>query len=522
MPNLALLINQNADMLKNTLLETARLSLLLIFVAGFHHKTATAQTDFTIRVKDMPDTQAILGYYVGGVQYVYDTFTTDRKGRFTVQQEDELLGGVYLVAFPAAGYFEFVHSPNERGYSITTNLANPVHDMKVRKSPENEVYNTFQRMRDRQGAAMNRLQERFENNPQNPDSMKALRALANALDEKQQAEQRAFAKEHKGSLTTQLIHLMQSPAAPEPKRAIADSAEFRYGYIKGHYWNNIDFSDPRIVRTPLYKNKVLKFLGRNFSPQHPDSIAHWANVVLKKAEKGHPEVFKSTLTWIMAEYENNNIMGMEAVFVTLAENYYLTEKVDWLTKEQEKRIYDRYTRHRFNGLNHESKDLIMFDNTGKPQSLHAIDAEYTLLYFYATSCSHCKELTPEIYQLYQRYKDSGLAVYAVSTDYELLRGINGDPDEYIVSQEWKDYVAEKGYDWINVSDPGNASKFREFYGVDNTPMMFLLDENKEIIGKRLDSILLRRMLMRKLEGLSNAEIQRRLIEEGHIQLRSKQ
>jgi hypothetical protein len=49
-------------------------------------------------------------------------------------------------------------------------------------------------------------------------------------------------------------------------------------------------------------------------------------------------------------------------------------------------------------------------------------------------------------------------------------------------------IKEKGWtDWINVGDPYMRSKYKLVYDIRSTPQMYLLDEDKRIILKKISA-----------------------------------
>ena len=117
--------------------------------------------------------------------------------------------------------------------------------------------------------------------------------------------------------------------------------------------------------------------------------------------------------------------------------------------------------------------MIMMDITNNPVALSAIEARYTLIFFWESNCGHCKTEMPKAVKLYMDMKDKcDLQVYAVSSDTSITA--------------WKKYIRENSPDWINVN--GNLSftpNFRDLYDAHSTPVMYLLDEHKIIIAKRI-------------------------------------
>lgn len=495
----------------NSIARTYFVAACLLFLSGTAGKAAEPEKwSCLITVTDKPESEAIIGYYIGSGQFVYDTIETNKRGTLKLETEKDILGGLYLVAFPDEGYFEFVLDPKEKGVEIQTSLSQPIKDLRANRSPENIAFNKFQRLRSEQGRYMDSLLKEVETRTEKEQDVKPLTVRIKRTKAAHTIELEAFAKSHKGTLAAKLIRMMDDPKIPDPKprkdgKAI-DTPLYNYVYTKTHYWDNVDFTDSRIIRTPLYKSKVMKFLGKGFTPQHPDSVTRWACYLLDKTYEENYLVFKSTLTWIAGRYERSDIMGMDGVFADLAARYYLTEKVNWMDEDQLGKLKDRYKKIRWNKLDAKAKDLIMIDYQGIPRSLNLVDADYTLLYFYSATCGHCKTVTPKVKAIYDEYRAKGFEVFGVSTDFDEVTNDEGEVINYRESREYRKYVKDEKLDWINVSDPSHQTNFRQYYDVYTTPVMYLLDKDKKIIGKRLNDVMLRRMLMNRIDGMSQAEI----------------
>lgn len=61
-------------------------------------------------------------------------------------------------------------------------------------------------------------------------------------------------------------------------------------------------------------------------------------------------------------------------------------------------------------------------------------------------------------------------------------GVNLEGDQ----KEWMDYVNEHHLEWINVWDPYNQSNFRKLYDIYSTPVIYILDKDRNIRYKRID------------------------------------
>lgn len=116
--------------------------------------------------------------------------------------------------------------------------------------------------------------------------------------------------------------------------------------------------------------------------------------------------------------------------------------------------------------------IIAADTSGNSLALYDNLKKYTLVDFWASWCGPCRRENPNIVANYQKYKDKGFAIYAISLDKSKeawLKGINDD-----------------GLDWLHVSELSFwDSEVAAKYAVRAIPANFLLDENGVIVAKDL-------------------------------------
>jgi len=483
--------------------------------------------DFSITLKDMPNTRVLLGYYSSGSTYKRDSGITDAKGRISFKGEEMWDGGIYIVAVNGASIFEFMYSGTERGFSIsTTGKEKTMENMKVKSSPENQLFLDYQRTRIQYGRELDRLGKLYKGIKKrgNKDSMELIEVQAEEVQTELQDYQIGITEKYPKSMTSLLINLVREPEVPNPPAAVdakgeaIDTAFWQYLWYKKHYWDFVDLSDDRIVRTPMFKDKAMKFIGQGLTVQMPDTICETAQKFIDETRASNKFVYRNVLTWYTSKYEKSNIMGMNAVVCCLAQKYYMADpECDWLSKKKQQ----DFVEHALNECNvvigKKAHELVMKDIEGIPRSLHAVPAKYTVVYFYSANCGHCKKVTPKVHKLYKEYKDKGLAVYAVNVDYKEVKDDDGNTIDLVEARDYREYVLKNKLEWINVADPLHRTKFRNHYNVYSTPVTYLLDEDKIFIGVRLDSVTLRRMLMHEIDGMSHEDIDVWLKENGYTE-----
>jgi peroxiredoxin len=159
--------------------------------------------------------------------------------------------------------------------------------------------------------------------------------------------------------------------------------------------------------------------------------------------------------------------------VDLARTYYFTGDAFWATEESMKKIRENVLFAENNLIGKIAPDLTLESFDGEYFNLHQIQTRFTLVVLYEPGCSHCKEFVPELYsEVYQPFKEKGLEVFAVYTMSD--------------REEWGAFLAQYNlFDWINVWDENHISRFKILYDARKTPGLYVLNEKKEIVAKKL-------------------------------------
>lgn len=291
-------------------------------------------------------------------------------------------------------------------------------------------------------------------------------AKIKAIDKEVESYMKNLVVEHKNKLFPKMLLAVKDPEMPKD---LADSNAF--AYYKKHYFDNLDFSDGRLVNTPVYQQRIDAYFKRCVIPI-PDSIMIECDYVLAKAA-ANENLFKFTLAHLLNKYANNKIMCMDAVYVHLVDQYYSKGKAKWMDHNQLFKIINQANMLRPTLCGKIAPNLDMLDPLGNPKVLYNVKADYTWVLFWDPDCGHCKKSMPKFVSYYDELTKEGhdVKVYSVCTEIEL--------------DKWRKFVKEKDIDqWINVADSTLMRvNFRELYDIKSTPKLFILDKNKKIIGK---------------------------------------
>lgn len=243
----------------------------------------------------------------------------------------------------------------------------------------------------------------------------------------------------------------------------------RFNYQKEHFWDYFDYTDERLLYTPLFKPKLETWFTQVLY-QNYDSIKSDVYQFIEDV-RPHKRIFQFAVSWFLNSSIKSNVMGMDALFVDLARTYYLSGEAFWANEETMKSVRENVAFKEHNLIGQTAPDLTLENIEGEYVNLHKINSKITILMIYEPNCSHCKEFVPKLHDdIYQKFKNNGLEIFAI---YSM--------DD---KEEWNDFLIKHNlFDWINVWDQNHISQFKILYDARKTPATYILDENKKIIAK---------------------------------------
>lgn len=441
-----------------------------------------AKKGYRIEVKfkqDVTDSFVYLAhYYAKPLPTIYktDSGRVVNKRSVIIENTDSVLGGVYMILFDNRSKFtEFILN-NGDAYTINIDTTDMPKNTSFKTSEENTRYVEYEKYLMQYGAKQQVFIDGMKTAKTAADTQ-IIRDKSGALAKELIAYRTSYAKKYPNTYLTSVFNAMSTPEVPEGKHYLADGktedSTFNYRFYKTHYWDKFDFSDNRLMNSPIYDAKLEEYFNKLVYPV-PDSMNLEADQLLTKTRKA-PELFKYSLQWLAGNAERSKVMGMDEVFVHLVEQYYMKGDAYWLDSASTAKYIDRAQKIAPNVLGNTAPDLNMQDIwTIQDKKLSEQAGKYTLVVFWSKECSHCLKEIPQLDSVYNAVLEKrGVKVYAISTE--------GDLSD--IQKKVNELKLEK---WTNVVDAHNNTGYKDKYDVYATPKIYLLDENKKILGKGLD------------------------------------
>ncbi len=442
----------------------------LLFTGFFlpAYVTANEGHRITIHFEGVADEQCYLAYHFGNRQYMRDTTYIDKDGNAVFADDERLGPGLYLVVLDDDTNFEVVIDNNQH-FSISADPEDIMGTLSFDGSPENNLFYDYLDFLTRKNQRRQPLDAELRDPATPPGRQAELRQEIEEMNVRVQDKQNQVIARDPDGLLALILKGQRDPELPEPPLLPngQQDTDAMYRIYKGQFFDNIDFSDARILYTPVYHSR-LRIYFNNVLMQEPDSIIREADRVIDKA-RAHPEVFQYTIWFITNNAETSQVMGMDKVFVHMVENYYLTDEVDWMDESRLDRMRERAEELKPLLLGETAPDLQLQNPEGEAMVLHEIEADYLVLYFWDSECPFCLQAAPKLKEAWEALKDEDVRFVAVNTERN--------------QSKWLDAINDYPQDWIHLHDTGGDSKVLNAYGIYAIPKVYILDQEKRILAK---------------------------------------
>lgn len=380
-----------------------------------------------------------------------DTLAPDHTGCVRFEGEKALEPGQYMFVQNNRRLFNFLISDTNRtdiSFTATINDSR-TREIHVTGSEENNAYIRFYQF----------LQDKYAMIEKMTDMAEVVR-----MEETIREYTQFLAERYEGSMLSIIARNIFTP----PHSADWDLL---------HYFDYIDFEDPRFLNTAILPLRLNEFFSRMTVPV-PDSLIRYVDRFFERPM--HPKVMNYCARYLFTYFFTGEIMGMESVAVHLAEKYFLTGIVEYPDEETRREMENFVLFNKQCLLGMKAPELSLPDRTGEKISVLDIAAPYTLVVFFEDGCPVCSDELLKLRRFIEEYKGPEIRVYAVYAQ-----------DKEDVFLRYADFFPTG---WITVWDPCFESDFHKKYNVRGTPRFFLLDRQKRIIGRDLGTETLKTLI----------------------------
>lgn len=453
-------------------MQLKSLLLILFTTLGL---SSFAQSGYKIdfHIDGLQDSTIILGYFFGESTYVKDTSVADHKGNFSFEGNTTLDHGTYFLVLGKTRLFDFLMG-DDQYFKVSTTHPDYIENLSFTGDKDNELFLNdllFNAERNEEAKPFVKvLQDKTSTQEANATAREGLNKVTDKVNE----HHKQLIKEHPNAVLTQIIKARKQVEVPDPPvldNGKVDSS-YSFKYYKDHYFDNFDLGNPLLIRVSdaKYRTKVEEYLDKLIL-QHPDTVFSEIKKLATKA-KATLDTYKYLVWNATIKYQNPKIMGQDKIFVDIYDHFFASGEMDfWANDQLKKNLKERADQLRMSLIGKKAPNLIMQNQDLEKTELYDINNKYTVIYFYDPDCGHCKKETPKLKKFYNETAHD-VEVFAVSADTSMVK--------------MRDYITKNNLNWINVNGPRTFTvSYQKLYDADRTPTIYIIDDKKKIIAKKL-------------------------------------
>jgi thiol-disulfide isomerase/thioredoxin len=345
--------------------------------------------------------------------------------------------------------YDIMLSPKEKESFISIKLGNnQLKNIQIDRSSENEAFKALSGIN---SLYEDKLRKQFMNCDDQENCQKELNELLSDYRD----EIIGIQNKHKGTYTADVICKMKMPVVAKNVKNTAE--EYRAGYFQ-----NVPFDDENILSSLFYKDMIDSYVDYVMEFKYSKEDAFIKDLMNKA--KADQKVFSKTATFLydgLLRKSREKMMGMFIAWYAdnkaAVNNPVLDIKVKNMGKAMPGQPFI---------------DIVREDAAGKAKTLKEIvgKSTCTIVLFWSSECSHCREEMPYVKEMYEKYHDKGLNIYAVSLEQDKVK--------------WDTFVKEKALPWTNVlNQPVGEDNPAMMYAVMFTPTIVMIDKNGVILHR---------------------------------------
>lgn len=449
--------------------------------------TAEEGTNIKVKIDNYKGKQLFLLYHYSKSTLYTDTADINSNNEFVFKNDTVYPGGMYLLLLEdKKTYFEIILDKDQH-FAIHTDSLNLVSNIRIKGSEDNQKYYEYLNFITSEKTKLADLQKQkaatTDKSKQNEIDKKL-----EGLNTEVMKYQSDYIIQYPNHLFTAILKAGQEPELPTvlPKKEDGSpDSTYVFRYYKKHYFDGFGFDDARLVRTSVYPVKIERYF-KQLMLKHPDSVIAEGDAIIQKS-KGSYEAYKYTIWFFTYKTETSKIMGMDKAFVHFAKKYYVSGEAKWATEGIVNNMANRVKILERLFIGDVAPNLILIDTAKKWVSLHAVPAKYSVVVFWDPDCGHCKTELPIIRDwVAGAGKEYGVKVFAVCSDTNM--------------HKWKKEIIKRNYNFINVNGTRSVTEdYHDLYDIISTPVIYILDEKKKIVAKKVNHIQMQEIIKRDFD-----------------------
>ena len=436
------------------------LLLVFLYAAGI---SAYSQHSLKVNLNGNEQANLLLYRIYGDKFQLLDTLERNKEGQYSFLFPSNASIGMYRLSFAPKAFADIIY--NQEDCWIRTELKSPMDSMYVIQSVENQIYYDFLKQKRAYELKMELLKPLLAYYPEQNTFLASVTEEFETVQLDYLVYVNDKLERFPNTWASLYLAFFRNPLIPA---GLSDSE--LSNFMQLHLFDFVNFDHTELLYSDAYPARLIEYLSL------------FSNMDLSREEMG--EAFKQAIDRIMAKPIRDPIIrdfmigylmdgfqqyGFDEVIVHMAYNYQQTQTCDnELLKSDLQTRLENFQRL---AIGMSAPDFTMSDSKNHSTSLSSIKTPRVILFFWSSTCPHCRELYPYLVDMYENQKDKKVEVVAISIDDDL--------------DAWKGFKDQFHAGWIDLCDGKSwESAVIKDYNIYATPSFFVIDQaSGKIVGK---------------------------------------
>ena len=426
---------------------------LLILLVALLPATVVAQNfKITVKFSNYKPQKVRLAHFFEDKQYL-DIDSAHQSGNTVwFEGEGELYPGIYSIILNDSNTsFEFLVDHNNQFITFKCDANDMQKTMKVSGSDVNAKFYDYQR------SMTTLIRKKIEIDSalkRTPNDSVALKSQRKDIEKQTTDLLDNTIQKNQGTILADVLNCMDA-----------------YSYQGDEMYAHVNFAQKGLIRTPFYQKMLYAHLARSIEKGSAEILKQ--NDILIERTKADIDMYHYTTGYLLNFYRTFFKAGINEVFVRMADKYFLADTVKDINPENKRMIKEQrdiYASSMQGAIAHP----IRMAKTLTGDSIDVLDAHKGKLFllFWSNGCGHCDSAENALIKYYEGLVRNNITIISVNNDKHSPELIRAD-------------TKKKNFPWLDVSDSNDNSRYREYYYVVSTPILYVIDENRRIIRKAI-------------------------------------
>ena len=456
-----------------------KLSKFLLVLILFLPITIFSQSKYSIsgKIKNCKGGKIVLSLVACKETIGVDSLNLTNNCTFKFNFPDSNYVGLYKISFNK-NPFEIVFKKENIVIEFNADSLNDIH---ILKSEENKIYYSYLKNATVLGDSIEYLtligNNLYKLDPEkNKTDLKQLAKQISDIEKRKAKNADSILTKHSSLFASEVIKASLTPdyKAYKKQKNAADypnEAEF----LREHFFDNINFADSNLLHTEVIFDKIGEYLQYYASSPTIETYKKAIDFILVRTSE-NKNINDYVMNIMLKTFDHSS---WDEVYAYVADKY--ISQNSCTDDYRIKKISAKSNSIKALRIGNKSPEIKSMNLDGKTMILDSLKSTYTLVMFWSSWCDYCEAAMPDVKNIYAKYKQKGLDIFAVSLD--------------SIKENWMLATNKHAITWVNTSDlKGYKSENVFNYNIWSTPTFLLLDSDKKIIARPANTAILKEEL----------------------------